>query len=153
MHINLRSFGFVLGLAAICVMLFPQDSRSENKALSPQELAVRQQEIDEFSRPGPQHEFLKKFEGKWRVVVHYRGATQAPVTLSENTARAAMIMDGRYLDKVISNSDGTFNVRITYGFDNYRKEFTMVWVDNQCTGMIVSSGHLSSQPMLWRSRV
>jgi hypothetical protein len=56
-----------------------------------------------------------------------------------------MVMGGRYLEKNVISADGSFEARITYGFDNFRKEFTVVWIDNMCTGMITSTGQIDPQ--------
>lgn len=119
-------------LAAIEQELYQKKTKAEQDAVF--------NRLTEFTTPGERHQFLKSLEGSWNAKITFRAAPEVPYAEMQNTAEAKMIMDGRYLDKWITGADGSFKARITYGFDNFRKEFTITWIDNMCTGMITSTG-------------
>ena len=96
----------------------------------------------EFMTPGAEHELLKYKVGNWSMTMEMRMAPDAPVTVSKGTSEMTLIMGGRYLlDKTKSTFDGQpFEGMGITGYDNLKKRFVTVWIDNFGTGLAVGSG-------------
>ncbi len=96
----------------------------------------------EFMTPGAEHELLKYKVGKWTMKVELRTGPDQPATTSEGTSEMKLIMGGRYLmDNTKSNFQGNpFEGLGLTGYDNLKKRFVSVWIDNLGTGFTISSG-------------
>ncbi|MFN2382910.1 MAG: DUF1579 domain-containing protein, partial [Gemmatimonadota bacterium] len=69
-------------------------------------------------------------------------APGAPPVASSGTASYAMVMDGRYL---MENYEGSmmgmpFRGHAITGYDNNKKEYFNIWIDNMGTGYMLTSG-------------
>lgn len=104
-----------------------------------------QMRMNDFVVPGAPHEFLKSFEGTWTAKVSFRASPENSFGESQMSGDARMIMGGRYLERNLKDTAGSFEIRIVTGYDKFRKEYTVVWIDNACTGMITSTGQYDAQ--------
>ncbi len=93
--------------------------------------------------PGKPHEIFKKFDGEWTTTtkVWMGGPGKKPME-TKGAAVYKTIMGGRFLHQ---DASGTFmggpmkGIGIM-GYDNFKKLYTMVWVDNQGTAMYFAKG-------------
>ncbi len=102
--------------------------------------AMCQECMQEFITPNANHELLRSLEGSWTATIAFRATAQTPVSTSQATVESRMILGGRYLERIIRGRDDGFEARIVSGHDNFRGEYTSMWFDNMCTGMITASG-------------
>lgn len=96
----------------------------------------------EYMTPGWAHEMLASHTGEWKAVTTmWMDPTQPPQTM-EGTSKYEMIMGGRYLKSTHSGMmmGMPFEGMSLEGYDNAKKEFTSVWIDNFGTGTSISTG-------------
>lgn len=105
-----------------------------------QEAIACQDRMQNFMTPNVNHDILRFFEGQWNATISSRATPQNVMSQSEAAVEARMIMKGRYLERVLKGKGDEFEARVVNGYDNFRQEFTGVWFDNMCTGMITGSG-------------
>ena len=96
----------------------------------------------EYMTPGWAHELLASHVGEWKSVTTYWMDPSAPPQTMEGASKNEMIMGGRYLK---SSHSGVmmgmpFEGMNLEGYDNAKKEFTSVWIDNFGTGTSISTG-------------
>ncbi len=87
-------------------------------------------EMMKISAPGPMHALLASLAGKWKTSV--KSWMGPEPTVSEGTCEGTMIMGGRYLEsKHSGNMMGMpFEGMEILTYDNMKKQFTSVWIDN-----------------------
>lgn len=142
-------------LAAACCLLATADvafadshakedakpAAAETKAEASQDEMMKA--MAQAGKPGDQHAWLKKAEGKWKTSVKSWFAPGEP-SVSTGTSVSKMIMGGRYLEQ---NFKGTmmgeaFEGYGLTGYDNQKGVFWGTWIDNMSTGVMVSEGTL-----------
>ena len=128
----------VLALAAVPLVaaINPQDPPS-----SPEEAEMMAKWM-EFMTPGEPHELIAGKAGKWNLVVTMWMTPDAPPSESTATSKHEMIMGGRYLlDQTRGDFMGqTFEGMGLTGYDNMKKKFFGMWIDNMGTGLMTSEG-------------
>ena len=134
MILRLLTFAAVLMMGIPCVYGGQAD-----------DAAACQMRMKDFVVPGAPHEFLKSFEGTWTGNILFRATPEESFGESQLSVDSRMIMGGRYLERNLKDNAGEFEIRIVTGYDKLRKEYTIVWIDNACTGMITSTGQYDSQ--------
>ena len=97
-----------------------------------------------FMTPGAAHSYMARFVGSWIIETRFWHAPGQPPEVSRSRADYAMILGGRYLQsRYTGTSMGPpFEGMGLEGFDNARREYISVWVDNMSTGVVVARGHL-----------
>jgi hypothetical protein len=106
---------------------------------SPEEL---EKLMEQYSKLGPQHKEFQRVVGKWNTVMKaYYENPEEPV-VSEGTSTFRTIMGGRFLQEMFRS---TYNGKpfqgygIT-GYDNMKKKYASVWLDNMGTGIMTMQG-------------
>lgn len=84
---------------------------------------------------GPEHEALKKFEGKWTSKVTTTMDPSKPPEVTEGTSEGMMLFGGRFVHVLHHGTmmGQPFEGMMLIGYDNLRKKYTSVWVDNMGT--------------------
>lgn len=96
----------------------------------------------DYMTPGPMHEMMAKQVGKWKMVSKMWMDPNSEPMVSEGTVDAEMILGGRYLKMVATfpmmgmQTEGW----MLEAYDNGKKEFINVWIDNMGTGVAISTG-------------
>ena len=105
----------------------------------------------EFMTPGAEHESLKYKVGKWNMKLEMWMAPDAPPTPSTGTSEMKLIMDGRYLVDTTKSTfnDMPFEGMGIIGFDNLKKRFVSIWIDNMGTGIMTGTGTYDKQKKLY----
>jgi hypothetical protein len=95
-----------------------------------------------MNQPGPQHAMLKKLAGDWKTTVKLWMDPSKEPEVSEGSASATMVLDGRYLQETFKGSmmGSPFQGMGMMGYDNNKKEFVHTWMDSMSTGVMVSTG-------------
>jgi hypothetical protein len=141
--VNPRTFAAALVLAAtiICVAAGMQQS-SDPPQMSEADMMAMWAKV---STPGAPHERLEFFVGDWTYTTRmWMGGPDAPATESAGASTARSIFGGRF---VMSEHEGEMmglpmEGMGLIGFDNYKKKFTAVWLDNMSTAVMTSEGLL-----------
>ncbi|NOG53342.1 MAG: DUF1579 domain-containing protein [Planctomycetes bacterium] len=95
-----------------------------------------------FGQPGPQHEWMKKFEGTWGVTGSASMAPgEEPMPMS-GTSTYTMILDGRFLKEhhVSDSADMPFQGLGYLGFDNSSHKYVGIWMDSTTTAIMRAEG-------------
>lgn len=96
----------------------------------------------EYMTPGPMHEMMAKNVGEWKMVSKMWMDPNAEPQVSEGTVNGEMILGGRYLKMVAKfpvmgmQAEGW----MLEAYDNGKKEFISIWIDNMGTGVSMSTG-------------
>jgi hypothetical protein len=96
----------------------------------------------ELATPGKHHEKLGVFVGTWEQTVKMWMAPDAPPTVNTAEATYEWMLDGRFLKGTYKGEFNgmPFEGQDITGYDNFRKEYVSVWMDNMSTGLMMSRG-------------
>ena len=91
--------------------------------------------------PGPEHAHLKEAVGTWKTEMKMWMGPGEP-QVSTGTSKMEVIFGGRYLKEHFQCSmmDKPFEGLALAGFDNHKKKFVSVWIDNHSTGIMMMEG-------------
>ena len=94
--------------------------------------------------PGPEHQKLKMMEGKFTADVTATDPASGKEEKSTGSMTNTMILGGRYLknDYAGSMMGMPFKGGGLLGYDNVKKKYTMLWVDEMSTQMMIADGTL-----------
>jgi hypothetical protein len=122
----------------------PAGKAPEAKAPEESKSSEQQKILDELANPGPMHGWLGMAAGTWKVTGRCWCEGGKPSDAS-GTATIRMTLGGRWQEHVFSGSlaNRPFVGYGLTGYDNGKKEFTQIWLDNFSTGATLSSGTLS----------
>jgi hypothetical protein len=96
----------------------------------------------DYMTPGDVHKMVSSWDGTWTGEISVWMAPNTPATKSVGTAANKMVLGGRYQ---ISNHTGDFGGmpfegQSTLAYDNLKKVFESVWIDNMGTGVMHLTG-------------
>ena len=95
-----------------------------------------------FMQPGEMHQLLAKQVGEWNVELKMWMDPSAPPEVSSGTVECEMILGGRYLkttEKGTAMGMPMEGMGID-GYDNVKKKFVSIWIDNFGTGIATMEG-------------
>lgn len=112
----------------------------------------------EYMTPGKEHQMLEKMNGDWNFVhKYYSKDPNAEPTVTTGTATCETLLDGRYSQMKINGMvmGMPFNGMSLTGFDNGKKIYISVWIDNMGTGVMYSEGKYdeTSQTTIMRGKM
>ena len=107
---------------------------------SPKTFAQSQEEMDKwmaYMTPGAMHQMLAKSNGTWNEELTMWNAPGAPPQKMTASCEMKMIMDGRYQEERHTGSFNNmpFEGYSIIGYDNNKKVFQSMWIDNMGTGI------------------
>jgi hypothetical protein len=104
--------------------------------------AAQMEMMEKLMKPGEFHEHLKNFVGTWSADAKMWMEPNAPPVISKGQATFKLIFDGRFLygDFVAEFMGAPFKGINIMGYDNGKKEFFSIWLDNSNTGLLSSTG-------------
>lgn len=108
------------------------------------------EEMMKLAAPGEQHAGLAKLEGEWAV--HGKFTFEpGKTTESDSTSSMKMILGGRFLtEEMHGDFQGMpFEGRNLIGYDNLKKQYFDVWIDNMGTGYMLSTGVETEPGKAW----
>lgn len=141
---RIRKSWSVLAIALFTVLVVPVVAVATDEGesqMSPEERAMMEK-WQAYMTPGEPHQFLAKMVGTWEFTTKMWQQPGAEAETSTGTSTMKSIMDGRY---VVEHLDSTFSgqsfkgMGIT-GYDNIKKVFQSIWIDNMGTGILTSEG-------------
>jgi hypothetical protein len=128
------------GFAALLRAEEAKDAKDAKKAPTQEEMMAA---MMKSATPGPEHQKLKTLEGKFAADVTAIDPS-GKEDKSTGTMKNEMILGGRYLKQDYSGTmmGMPFHGGGLIGYDNMKKKYTMLWVDEMSTQMMVSEGTL-----------
>jgi hypothetical protein len=107
-----------------------------------EESAAQMEMIEKLMKPGEYHELFKDFVGTWSAEVKIWMDPSAPPIVTKGQATFKLIFDGRFLygDFLGEFMGSPFKGINIMGYDNAKKEFFSIWLDNSTTGLLSAKG-------------
>src|SRR5512136_1678114 len=133
--IRIAATGLVLGFLSLQAVgpLRAQTAQDEQKAM---EMYMK------LGAVNAHHAYLKLFVGEWKSEATMWVMPGAPPTTSENTAKAELILGGRFLKMVYSGTmmGQPFEGFQIVGYDNLQNKYVVLWIDNTSTAFYMTTG-------------
>jgi len=96
----------------------------------------------EYATPGENHKYFEYFVGDWDVTstMWMKPGAEPEVSKGENTSK--LILGGRFLSSHVKGMmmGMPFEGLSIAGYDNFKKEYVTMWIDNAGTGIYQTSG-------------
>ena len=110
-------------------------------AQQPSEAAMMEA-MAKAATPGEAHKRLDAFAGSWTTKMTMWMAPGAPPASGEGTSENRWALGGRYLEQRFKGSfmGMPFEGLGYTGYDNVKKQYWGVWMDNMSTGTMLSTG-------------
>lgn len=95
-----------------------------------------------YMTPGEAHKMMASWNGTWNGEVTMWMTPDGPPSKSTATAVNRMVMGGRYQQSAVKgNFNGMpFEGMSTLAYDNEKKTYISIWIDNMGTGLMMSQG-------------
>ena len=92
--------------------------------------------------PGAAHKALEPLVGNWTAEVKSWMTPGAPPTVSQATAKSTWVMNGRFVQQEFTGDfmGKSFRGVGLTGYDNMKKKYSNVWIDDMHTSMFTSEG-------------
>jgi hypothetical protein len=107
-----------------------------------QEQMEMMQKWQAYMTPGEPHASMAEMVGDWEFTIRMWMAPGAPPQEATGTATFELVMGGRYLiQKATSSFMGQpFHGMGVSAYDNMKKKYQSMWIDNMGTGVLTSEG-------------
>ncbi len=98
--------------------------------------------MKEFSTPGEGHRVLDPLVGQWQYAMKWWMTADATPQESTGSSQAKWILDGHFLQEDVTGMSmgQPFTGMGVTGYDNLKKKYDSIWLDNMGTGMMISDG-------------
>ena len=95
-----------------------------------------------YASPNDNHRVLDPLVGTWGYVVKWWMTPDSQPETSKGTSETTWMMGGRYLRHTATGTSlgQPFEGMGLTGFDNGRKTYQTIWIDNMGTGMMIGEG-------------
>lgn len=105
---------------------------------------ARMQQWMAFGAPGPQHDWLRQFEGIWTVSGSMMMTPDSHPMPFSGTSTFTMILDGHYLKEhnVSDDADMPFEGLGYMGYDHAKKKYVASWMDSMSTSIMQADGSI-----------
>jgi hypothetical protein len=96
--------------------------------------------------PGAEHKALEPLVGDWNVEVKLWMAPEAPPEITKGSAKSSWAMNGRFVQEEFKGEfmGKPFRGLSFMGYDNTKKKYNSVWMDDMHTAMFTSEGEGSA---------
>ncbi len=118
----------------------------ESKAQTPEDMQAMMEKAKKAGAPGAEHEIFNHFVGEWKTSSRFWMQPGEKAQSSEGSSSMKLILGGRFLkQKFTGNWMGEpFEGMGIMGYDNVKKEYSSIWIDNMMTGIFKASGQYDS---------
>lgn len=136
-HLGISLLVLVFVSLTLNVAVFAQQPQSEEE----QKMMKKWME---YATPGENHKYFEYFVGDWEVNVKMWTQPGAEPEVSKGDNTAKMILGGRFLKSSYKGMmmGMPFEGLSITGYDNFKKEYVTMWIDNAGTGIYQTSGTL-----------
>jgi hypothetical protein len=96
---------------------------------------------EQFNTMGPEHARFKEAVGTWNTVTKMWMGPGEP-TVSTGTSEMEVVFGGRYMVEHFKCTmmEKPFEGMALGGFDNFKKKYVSIWLDNMSTGFMLMEG-------------
>jgi hypothetical protein len=128
-----------------CLLAIGSATLLTRPAVAQEGMEAEMEAWEKAGQPGPHHQHLAALVGKWEAETKFWGEPSGEPMTSPATIEYRMIMDGRYLEEIITSEfmGEPFKGRGLYGFNNVTGELEAVWIDDMSTGIYQYSGSMN----------
>jgi hypothetical protein len=147
---NNLSKSIIFPIFAVCLIagmgvakVFAQDDTEPAKQDAMDKMHQEMMEKwQKFSTPGEGHKALEPLVGTWDYTVTWWETPESQPQKSTGTSEVKWIMGGRFLEQTAKGTamGQEFQGMGLMGYDNMKKEYSGIWIDNMGTGMMTSAG-------------
>ncbi len=121
----------------------PAVSAPDSKAMA-QEMGMSEEmmeKMQKFSTPGEEHKVLEQLVGQWETNAKFWMGPDTEPKVSKGRAVTKLIHGGRFIEQTYDSTfmDQPYQGRWFTGFDNQKKQYVSVWIDNMNTGLTTST--------------
>ena len=121
-----------LALAATFIPSYAQEKGEREKKVA---------EMMQATQPGKRHKQLDVLAGSWDVVVKFKYGSGSE-RQGKASSEAKWILGGRFLQQEYKSESGQVTLQFM-GYDNQKKKFFEVKMDNMDTGVLYTEGTIS----------
>jgi hypothetical protein len=147
----MRHIRLAVPLLALLVLGQGAGAQEKKDAASPQQMDPAMAEMmkkwQEAMTPGAPHKLLAGLAGTWKAdsKMWFNGPG-TPASTAEGKNEASTILGGRFLATRHSSTmmDMPFEGQGLLGFDNVKKKYVQMWVDNLSTAVSTAEGYADS---------
>ena len=129
-----------IGLALVLASSSPALSKKGDESKA--EMEAMMAKAKELGSPGAGHEVLKPLEGDWTIETKGWMPGEKKPMVSTGSGSMNWVMGGRWLKQDFKGTwmGQPFEGLGYIGYDNVKKQYVSVWMDNMSTGLMKSSG-------------
>jgi hypothetical protein len=143
----------VLGfLMALCMFGIQDADAKSKKNTKPSKEAAMQEQMAKamaLTVPGPEHEQLDVFVGKWNYRTQFWMAPNQEPQIMEGTAENQWILDGRFIQQHAKGKpvkgQPTFEGMGKTGFDRVKGTYVSTWADNMSTTLMTGTSSFDAK--------
>ena len=98
------------------------------------------------TQPGPEHALLQQFVGDWDAHVKLFNPDGSPQGSSKGVMHVESILGGRFIQTTYSGEMDMGDHKMPFkgvglgGYDNGKKKYQSIWIDEMSTGMMMTEG-------------
>jgi hypothetical protein len=120
-----------------------EKQESVNQKASEHDHDAMMEKWKEFSTPNENHKVLDALVGDWDYTIKWWMSPDAKPEESKGTSEVEWIMGGRFIEHSVEGTSmgQPFEGMGITGYDNQKKQYQSVWMDNMGTGIMTGSGN------------
>jgi hypothetical protein len=128
--------------ASLTLLAADDKPKPDPKPAAPPNMAEMMAKFMELATPGENHKRLDPLVGEFKGKAKVWMMPGAPPQESEGVTKNAWIMGKRWLKSDFSGQmmGQPFTGMHLLGYDNYKKKYVSVWLDEMSTGLMLSEG-------------
>lgn len=139
------AFALCAALVATCALAADKPAAADSKSgkTAPPDEAEMMKKWEAAATPGPNHKALEPLIGEWDLVTRFwMAGPDGPVMESKGTAKAHWILENRFVHEEVNGEmmGRPFHGMGVTGYDNLKKKYVSVWIDNAGTAISTSEG-------------
>ncbi len=118
----------------------PAAKGGDMKAMDPK-MAAMMEKMQAYATPNENHKALEPLAGSWTYTLSMWMSPGATPETSTGASESSWIMGGRFLEQKVSGTSmgQPFDGMGIIGYDNIKKTYQTLWLDNMGTGMMMGT--------------
>jgi hypothetical protein len=137
-------FVILIVFGSFCIVIATQaGEESKEQQASEHDHDAMMEKYKEFSTPNENHKVLDTLIGNWDYTIKWWMSPDAKPEESAGTSNIKSIMGGRFIEQSVAGTSmgQPFEGIGIMGYDNEKKLYQSVWIDNMGTGIMTGSGN------------
>lgn len=132
---------FRMAVACICMLVLLNGQRMDGQEAVEREASKEKvEQLRELANPGPEHEELEKYAGKWQVKVTMGNGEQAPASTGNGTSYMTLERRFLWIGYNVNGKAGRIKGNFTIGFDRRNERYSLIAMDTFGTYFVTSHG-------------